>query len=269
MADLIALLDKRGQADQAQILMSDAVSKLQLQERDLALFYCSLIGSYSKHRSKPGIFDCYTRLKLLMSSSSSVYVKRRAFEAMMTGLCAMDLPLEAENLMEAMRDLALKPSVFEYRSVIYAYGRLGLLNDMKRCLTLMESEGFGLDTVCSNMILTSFGTHDELSEMVLWLQRIRSSGVGLSIRTYNSVLKSCPTITEMLEDLKDVPTTIQELMDNLQGDEGLLVQELIRSSVLKDAMEWNSLEGKLDLHGMHLGSAYLIMLVERGAPDKV
>ncbi|KAF7126428.1 hypothetical protein RHSIM_Rhsim11G0194300 [Rhododendron simsii] len=260
VADLIALLDKRGQMDQAQILMSDAVSKLQLQERALALFYCNLIDSHSKHRSKPGLFDSYTRLKLLMSSSSSVYVKRRAFEAMMSGLCAMDLPFEAENLMEEMRELALKPSVFEFRSVIYTYGRLGLLNDMKRCLTLMESEGFGLDTVCSNMILTSFGAHGELSEMVLWLQRIRNSGVGLSIRTYNSALKSCPTITELLQDLKGVPTTIQELMDNLRGDEGLLVQELIGSSVLEDAMEWNLLEGKLDLHGMHLGSAYLIML---------
>ncbi|KAF7127922.1 hypothetical protein RHSIM_Rhsim11G0078500 [Rhododendron simsii] len=231
VADLIALLDKRGQMDQAQILIL-----------------------------KSGLFDSYTRLKLLMSSPSSLYVKRRAFEAMMSGLCAMVLPFEAENLMEEMRDLALKPSVVEFRSGTYAYGRLGLLNDMKRCLNLTESEGFGLDTVYSNMILTSFGAHDKLSEMVLWLRRIRNSGVGLSIRTYNSALKSCPTITELLQDLKSVPITIHELMDNLQGDDGLLVQELIGSSILRDAMEWNSLEGKLDLHGMHLGSAYLIML---------
>lgn len=260
VADLIALLDKRGQTDQAQILISDAVSKLVLKERELVLFYCNLIDSHSKHRSKPGLFDSYTRLKLLMSNSSSVYVKRRAFESMVSGLCGMDLPLEAENLMGEMRDLALKPSVFEFRCVIYAYGRLGLLNDMKRCLNLMEVEGFGLDTVCSNMILTSFGAHGELSEMVLWLQRIRNSGVGLSIRTYNSALKSCPTIMSLLQDLKNVPITIQELVDDLNGDEWLLVQELIGSTVLEDAMVWNSLEGKLDLHGMHLGSAYLIIL---------
>jgi DNA-nicking Smr family endonuclease len=40
----------------------------------------------------------------------------------------------------------------------------------------------------------------------------------------------------------------------------MLVKELIESSVLKEATKWDTSEGKLDLHGMHLGSAYVIML---------
>ncbi|XP_057494830.1 pentatricopeptide repeat-containing protein At2g17033 [Actinidia eriantha] len=260
VADLVALLDKLGQLDNAKTLISEAEFKLGFRKRDLALFYCNLIDSHSKHKAKTGFFDSYSCLKQLMRASSSVYVKRRACEAMVGGLCAMDLPQEAENLMEEMRGLALKPSVFEFRSVIYAYGRLGLFVDMKRCVVEMEIQGFELDTVCSNMVLSSFGAHGELSEMVQWLQKIRNSGVAFSIRTYNSVLNSCPTIMTMLQDLKCVPISMRDLMENLPGHEGLLVQELIGSSVLENAIEWNSLEGKLDLHGMHLGCAYLIVL---------
>ncbi|KAL6963661.1 hypothetical protein U1Q18_034668 [Sarracenia purpurea var. burkii] len=246
--------------DKAQPLISDAVSKLASRERDLALFYCNLIDSHSKHHSKTGFSDSYARLKQLMRTSSSVYVKRRACESMVGGLCEMDLPREAENLMEEMKNVELKPSAFEFRSVIYAYGRLGLFSEMRRCLAEMEIQGFRLDTICSNMILSSFGAHCELSEMILWLRKISDSGIAFSIRTYNSVLNSCPTITTMLHDLKSVPISIPELIKDLPQNEGLLVQELIGSSVLDKAIQWNSQEGKLDLHGMHLGSAYLIML---------
>ncbi|KAI7981500.1 Pentatricopeptide repeat-containing protein [Camellia lanceoleosa] len=159
-----------------------------------------------------------------------------------------------------MRDLVVKSSVFEFRSVIYAYGKLGLFDDIKRCVVQKEIEGFILHTVCSIMVLSSLGAHGELSEMVLWLQMMKSPGVSFPIRTYNYVLNSCPTIMTMLQELKTVPISIQEPMENLRGNEGLLVQELIGSSVLEKAIEWNSLEGKLDLHGMHLRSTYLIML---------
>ncbi|XP_028082145.1 pentatricopeptide repeat-containing protein At2g17033-like [Camellia sinensis] len=172
----------------------------------------------------------------------------------------MDLPHEVENVMEEMRDLVVKSSVFEFRSVIYAYGKLGLFDDMKRCVVEKEIEGFTLHTVCLIMVLSSFGAHGELSEMVLWLQMMKSPGVSFSIRTCNSMLNSCPTIMAMLQELKTVPISIQEPMENLRGDEGLLVQELIGSSVLEKAMEWSSLEGKLDLHGMHFGLTCLIML---------
>ncbi|KAJ0077185.1 hypothetical protein Patl1_35865 [Pistacia atlantica] len=64
----------------------------------------------------------------------------------------------------------------------------------------------------------------------------------------------------MLQDLNDFPVSITELTGSLNGDEVLLVEELVESCVLNEAMEWNSMEVKLDLHGMHLGSAYLITL---------
>ncbi|KAL7163768.1 hypothetical protein ACSBR2_039815 [Camellia fascicularis] len=165
----------------------------------------NLIDSYSNHKSKLGFFDSYSRLKELVYPPSSVYVKRRAFESMVSGLCAMDLPHEVENVMEEMRDLVVKSSVFEFRSVIYAYGKLGLFTDMKRCVFQKKIEGFILHTVCSIMVLSSFGAHGELSEMVLWLQMMKSPGVSFSIRTYNSVLNSCPTIMTMLQELKTVP----------------------------------------------------------------
>ncbi|XAR72672.1 hypothetical protein NMG60_11019391 [Bertholletia excelsa] len=260
VANLIALLDSVGERDKAESLISETVSRLGLRERELALFYCNLIESHSKHKSKPGFSNSYARLKELMRASSSIFVKRHAFKSMVGGLCAMDLPCEADNLIEKMRGFQVKPSVFEFRSVIYAHGRLGQFDEMKRSVAEMEMEGIALDSVCSNMVLSSFGAHGELSEMVLWLQKMKSLGVPFSVRTYNSVLNSCPTMMAMLEDLNTAPISIQKLVGKLVGDEGLLVQELIGSSVLEEAMEWNYKEGKLDLHGMHLGSAYLIML---------
>lgn len=260
IADVIALLYKHEKFEEVETLNSEAIAKLEPRERELCSFHCNLIDSHSKHKSNEGVFDSYERLKQLQSHSSSIYVKKRAYESMISSLCAIDFPKEAENLMEEMKGIGIKLSVFEYRSVIYAYGRLGLFQEMKRIVGLMEGEGFELDVVCTNMVLSSLGTHGELTEMVSWVKKIKELGIPFSVRTYNSVLNSCPKIMSMVQDLKTFPLSLEELLENLLGDEAALVQELMGSSVLAEAMEWNSSELKLDLHGMHLGSAYLIML---------
>lgn len=260
VAALAALLDKQGRYDESEALISEAVSKLGHRQRELALFYCNLVESHSKQSSEHGFDSSYAHLYQLLRNSSSIYVKRRAFESMVGGLCTMDKPCQAESLMEEMRVKGLKPSVFELRSVMYGYGRLGLLRDMLRIVQQMESEGLEIDTVCSNMVLSSYGAHNELPQMVSWLQKMKASSIPFSIRTYNSVLNSCPTITAMLQDLNDIPLSIDKLNAILEGDEALLVEELVGSQVLEEAMVWDSSEVKLDLHGMHLGSAYLIML---------
>nr|DAD22215.1 TPA_asm: hypothetical protein HUJ06_023678 [Nelumbo nucifera] len=107
------------------------------------------------------------------------------------------------------------------------------------------------------MVLSSFGAHSELSEMASWLQKMKDFNIPFSIRTYNS---SCPTITSLLKDLKSVPLSIEDLKERLQKDEILSVEQLIGYSVLVDPLKWCPSEGKLDLHGMHLATAYLIML---------
>ncbi|XP_024033063.1 pentatricopeptide repeat-containing protein At2g17033 [Morus notabilis] len=260
VAALAALLDKQGRYSEAEALIAEAVSKLGHRQRELAVFYCSLVESHSKQSSKHGFDSSYAYLYQLLRDSSSAYVKCRAFETMVGALCTMDRPCEAESLMEEMRHKGLKPSVFEFRSLVYGYGRLGLWEDMLRTVNQMEIEGLVIDTICSNMVLSSYGAHNELQQMVLWLQKMRTSSIPFSIRTYNSVLNWCPTITAMLQDLKDIPLSMYELNATLRGDEGLLVMELVGSSVLEEVLVWDSLEVKLDLHGMHLGSAYLIML---------
>ncbi|KAI7981501.1 Pentatricopeptide repeat-containing protein [Camellia lanceoleosa] len=75
-----------GQEDKEQSLIFETVSKLGFRERDLAVFYSNLIDSYSNHKPKLGFFDSYARLKELVYPPSSVYVKRRAFESMISGL---------------------------------------------------------------------------------------------------------------------------------------------------------------------------------------
>lgn len=260
VADVIALLYNQERYGEAETLISNTVLRIESRERELCTFYCNLISFHSKHKSKQGVFDSYARLKELLYRSSSVYLRKRACESMISGLCDIDLPHEAEKLLNEMKDLGLKPSTFEFRSLVYSYGKLGLFEEMKRNVVLMESEGFELDTICSNMVLSALGAHSELLEMVSWLQRMKDLSIPFSIRTYNSVLNSCPTIISMLQDKKTVPLSIEELTKNLSNNEALLVQKLIDSSVLAEAMVWTPLVLKLDLHGMHLGCAYLIML---------
>ena len=262
----MALLDKQGRYEESEKLISEAVSKIELRERELVLFYCNLVESHSKQGSKRGFDVSFTRLNRVVDDSSSVYVKQRGFEAMVSGLCEMGQVCEAEKVFDEMRVRGVKVSRFEFRCVLYGYGRLGLFEDMERVVNQMESEGFVADTICCNMILSAYGCHCELARMVLWLRKMRASQISFSIRTYNSVLNSCPTIIsimaqEMETGVETLPLSIGELSGILSGDEALVVKELVESnSVLEEVMTWDSLEGKLDLHGMHLGSCYLMML---------
>lgn len=261
IADVIASLCKHQRFDEAQTLVSEVETKLGSRERDLCNFYCNLIDSHSKHLLKQGIFDSYERINQLPSHSSSIYLKKRSYESIIGGLSVIDLPHEAETFMVEMKKKGLRPSVFEYRSLSYAYGRLGLFEDMKRVICLMEDEGFELDVVSSNMVISSLGSHNKLKEMVSWLQRMKNSKIPFSIRTYNSVLNHCPTIMSIVEHPKGIkPTSLEALFQILNHDECTLIRELVEPSVLSKSMELTCLELKLDLHGMHLGSAYLILL---------
>lgn len=260
VAELLASLVKQGKHEETEALMSETVAKLEFRERELVVFYGNLIDSYCKHDLKVGFDEICGRLDGLLRDTSSVYVKRHGYKSMVSGLCEMGKPRAAENRVEEMRIAGLKPTGFEFRCLVYGYGRLGLFEEMDRSLKQMESEGFEVDTVSSNMILSSYGAHNELSRMVLWLKKMKDLSIPFSIRTYNSVLNACSTIMSLLQDFNEFPVSIAELMGALNGDEVLLVKELVASSVLNEVMEWNSRELKLDLHGMHLGSAYLIML---------
>ncbi|KAB2043020.1 hypothetical protein ES319_D02G260000v1 [Gossypium barbadense] len=239
VADLVPLLDIQGKHDESQALISQVVSKLKFKERDLVQFYCNLIESCSKHESKQGFNDAYGYLSELVNNSSSMYVKKQGFKSMVSSLCEMGQPNEAENVVEDMIKNGVKPSLFELRFI----------------------EGFGVDTISSNMILSSYGAYNALPKMVPWLQKMKALEIPFSIRTYNCVLNSCPMIMSFVRGSGGFPVSVSELVNVLDEDEALLVKELVESSsVLDEAMEWDDLELKLDLHGMHSGSAYLIML---------
>ncbi|XP_006409357.2 pentatricopeptide repeat-containing protein At2g17033 isoform X2 [Eutrema salsugineum] len=260
IAELVALLNKQERSHESETLLSNAVSRLKSNERDIALFYCNLVESNSKQGSIQGFNEACVRLREITRRSTSVYVKTQAYKSMVSGLCNMDQPHDAESVIEEMRIAKIKPGLFEYKSVLYGYGRLGLFEDMNRVVHRMETEGHKIDTVCSNMVLSSYGAHNALPQMGSWLQKLKDSNVPLSERTYNSVLNSCPTILSLLKDLDSCPVSLSELLTFLNKDEEVLVRGLTQSSVLDEAIEWSSLEGKLDLHGMHLSSSYLIMM---------
>lgn len=261
VADLIPLLDIQGKHDESQALISHVVSKLKFKERDLVQFYCNLIESCSKHESKQGFNDAYGYLSELVNNSSSMYVKKQGYKSMVSSLCEMGQPNEAENVVEDMMKNGVKPSLFELRFVLYGYGKMGFFEDMERMVEKMEIEGFGVDTISSNMILSSYGAYNALPKMVPWLQKMKAVEIPFSLRTYNCVLNSCPMIMSFVRGSGGFPVSVLELVNVLDEDEALLVKELVESSsVLDEAMEWDDLELKLDLHGMHSGSAYLIML---------
>lgn len=260
VANVIALLYKQGQTEEAECLISQTVSTICSKERDLVSFYCNLIDSHIKLRSEHGFSLTYARLKEIFSTSPSVYVRKRASESLVGGLCVMGRPHEAETLIKEMRNRGIKLSLFEFRSMVEGYGRLVLFEEMLQSVAEMEKNGFPLDTISSNMVISSYGMHNELSQMVVWVQKVKSLRVSFSVRTYNSVLNACPTVMSLLQDLKNVVVSLEELLSMLRGDEALLVKELLGSTVLDDVMRWDSMEMKLDFHGMHLSTSYLILL---------
>ncbi|CAN1134636.1 Pentatricopeptide repeat-containing protein At2g17033 [Linum perenne] len=264
-ANLAAFLDKRGKCSESEALISETIAKLQSKEREITLFYCELVDCHSNHDSIRG-FDCsLARLSELVSSSRSVFVKKQGYKAMASGLAEMGRMKEAEDLVDEMRVKGIKPSQFEFRCILYGYGKSGLFADMLRIVEKMERQGIEIDTVASNMILSSYGAHSALPEIVTWLQKMKALQIPYSIRTWNSALNSCPTIMSMLQNSssgnsESYPVSIQELVKNVTETEAMLVEELVASDVLNDAMTWDAPEAKLDLHGMHLGSAYVMML---------
>lgn len=112
-----------------------------------------------------------------------IYVKCKGYKSIVGGFCSIGLPNEAKNWTEEMRDMGLNPSLFEIRSVISRYGRLGSLEVMKRSIMQMENEGFKLDIVRCNMVVSSFGAHNKLLDLVSRIKKIRNSGISPSIRT--------------------------------------------------------------------------------------
>ncbi|KAJ4976046.1 hypothetical protein NE237_001152 [Protea cynaroides] len=182
-ACLIPLLNQQGQLEEAETLLFESIQKLGFQDGDgdLAIFYCDLVDSYSKHGLKQGVMLSNRRLKQLLSHSPDFSLRRRAFETMIRGLCDLDLPHEAEMLMEEM-------------CIVNGYGRTGSWMEMQRVIGLMEDAGYVCDTMCSNIVLSSYDAHSELSEMVSWLRKTKDSDIQFSVRTYNCVLNSCPKI---------------------------------------------------------------------------
>ncbi|XP_028797351.1 pentatricopeptide repeat-containing protein At2g17033-like [Neltuma alba] len=240
--ELATLLDKQEQYSAWETLISGATSKLESGSRNLALFYCKLLECNSKQNSERGFEIAYSYLsQLLHSSSSFTYIKRRVYEYMVSGLCSMDRPCEAENLVGNMRIKALEPSAFEFESIMCGYGRLGLFQDLERLLVQMKKEGFVIDTVCSNMVLSAYGMHGELTKMVSWLQRMRNTSIPFSKRTYNSVLNSCPVLMRKLVDLYGFPLSIEELNASLEGAEAIVIQQLMRVNHARSCMPYSQI----------------------------
>ncbi|KAG9441885.1 hypothetical protein H6P81_017739 [Aristolochia fimbriata] len=258
LAELAASLELEHRCEESQSLISDSLRNLP--PRDLGILYCELIESYAKNQLKQQAIDCFSRLKQIPSVPTSVH--RQAHGALIAGLCTLQLPEEAERVAQSMvENEGFRPTSFELRAILLCYGRLGLFGEMKRIITQMKE----FDTVTANMVLSCYGHHQELRQMLHCLQEMRHSQFDFSLRTYNSVLNHCPVISSILQYPRSLPLSTKELfgrLDNTIGGEieALLIKELIMSDVLAQTSHWSDSDAKLDVHGMHLGSAYLILL---------
>ncbi|XP_020262811.1 pentatricopeptide repeat-containing protein At2g17033-like [Asparagus officinalis] len=179
---------------------------------------------------------------------------------MVRGLSLVDIVEDVENVLDKMGHLGFKPSGFEYRVVIQGYGRLGSFKEMRRVIGRMEDAEIGIDTVCTNLVLSCYSDYGNLAKMVTWIRNMRVLGIGYSVRTCNSVLNYYPSVVLMVKDLRTLPLSTDDLLEMLNDEEALLVKELAGASVLLEKLMWSGSEGKLDFHGFHLASAYIILL---------
>ncbi|XP_020276341.1 pentatricopeptide repeat-containing protein At2g17033 [Asparagus officinalis] len=253
VAEVIALLESDGHPLEARELVSESVLRLSSQ-REIAHFYCDLVVAASGRGLKEFVLECCGWIK------DTGFVGKRVFECMVRGLSLVGMVEDAEKVLDEMGHLGFKPSGFEYRVVIQGYGRLGSFKEMRRVIGRMENAEIGIDTVCANLVLSCYGDYGNLAEMVTWIRNMRLLGISYSVRTCNSVLNSCPSVVSMVKDLENLPLSMDDLLEMLNDEEALLVKEMAGTSVLLEKLTWSDSEGKLDLHGFHLASAYIILL---------
>ena len=234
-------------------MILEAESKLR--PRELSVFFSDLIEAYARRGMRNRVFEIFSR-----KMSPGKFLE----ESMVRALCVLDSPSEAEAVLRR-----IKPSAFHYRLVVQSYGKMGLFREMVKTFESMISAGIPADTVSFNTIISCYGEKGMLEEIVSWLKRMRDWGIPHSIRTCNSVLNSCPQLLSILRDDKMLPTTLENLVGKLEAREASLVKEIASSKVILEASGWNSSEGKMDLHGYHLSSAFVALLswveeLERG-----
>ncbi|KAK8947923.1 Pentatricopeptide repeat-containing protein [Platanthera guangdongensis] len=222
-------------------------------------FYCDLIDAFSARRLKLSALRTYAMLKEIPFSG------RRPYDTMVRGLCLMGMPADAEKFLHEMRLSGFTPSPFEFRLLFEAYGRSAEFGDMIRVLELMQENGISLDTICANIVLSCYGDAGEFSEMVSWIHKMRESDIEFSIRTHNSFLNSSPTLITLTNDVRFLPLSIDALVRQMEDesgylDEPLLLGELTKLPLLDAIVEWSDSEVKLDLQGLHVTTACVILL---------
>ncbi|KAG5048773.1 hypothetical protein JHK85_009876 [Glycine max] len=111
VAELVALLHNFSHHSQFESLISNTSSRLQPCQCDLVFFYNKLIDPHSKRNSHTAFDAAFGYLHNLVRTSSSLHVKRMAYQYMVSYLCLMDRPCEAEDLV-----LGLQPSSFIVRA---------------------------------------------------------------------------------------------------------------------------------------------------------
>eukprot|EP01018_Ginkgo_biloba_P011384 Gb_07190 [translate_table: standard] len=259
-AQLIALLEKFEQQDEAQSLSLEA--KQNLSSVDKLRFYCALIEHYSKCGLKDQILSTYNLLKQLPHKSVDVI----GYKSLISALAVLNLPREAEEILREMEDAGYKPSPNEFKGVLFAYGRCGHFQEMENILKLMENHGHSADTVTINMILSCYGSYREYTSIKIWLRRMHIGNIDLSIRTYNAIANACPTLISFALLREDIPLSVGSLLDVLEKrinatKELSVVSELLGLGLLPGITDWSSLQWTLDLHGMVPSAAYAMLLV--------
>ncbi|XP_078178638.1 pentatricopeptide (PPR) repeat-containing protein [Carex rostrata] len=261
-ASIVTLLELQNESIQAEMLITDSISRLKSSSKDLSIFYSNLIESLCHHGLTQQAVEVYTKLQLIPLSG------RRNFELAIKSLCLMGNPTEAESKLKEMILLGYHPSRFEFASVAQSYGKLGSFSEVKRVIGLMEESGLEIDTVCANVVLSCYADHEELAQMAEWLRRMRELCIGFSLRTYNTSLNSCRNILQIINEIdsESLPLSLAGLIEKLENDcascqnEANVLKELVNSSVLAETLHWSESQMKLDLHGFRAVSAYVILL---------
>lgn len=258
-AHMIALLEKYEQQDEAHSLHLEANENLN--PVDKIKFYCSLIEYYSKCGLKDQILSTYILLKDLPHRS----VDAIGYKSLISALAVMNLPSEAEEILREMEASGYKPCPNEFKCILYAHGRCGHFQEMEGTLKLLESCGYSVDTVTMNMILSCYGSYQEYKSIKTWLRRMQVDNIELSIRTYNAVANSCPTLISFALLHEDISLSTGSLLDAMSKkgvtEELSLVQELLSLGLPPGSTDWSSMQWALDLHGMVPSAAYAILLV--------
>ncbi|KAI5062340.1 hypothetical protein GOP47_0022879 [Adiantum capillus-veneris] len=254
-AEIVALLTASEQVEQVQSLLEGLEEKLDLKQH--MHFNRNLLQQYARFGLKDEMLVSYGVLQAL----TPPHAKGHSLSALLHAYASMDLPQESLAILKDMQQQGLKPSLKDFKVILFSLGKCGMFSDMEAFACEMEKLKLLNDPVIFNMIITTYATAENYDKVNEWLLKLLETGLKPSARSLNAVAKACRVLTEVASSKKFVKKdALLEYLKSQGAKNGELevLKALLEHCLVDEVVAWDS-NWELDVHSASIGSAYVML----------